>query len=82
MILECVRGCICDSLNADGIEEIYMTDEQRQDVIEHIFKWLKANPDQLNYAMQALIPQFGEYESDGEPCECCGDIVETYTWEI
>ena len=82
MKLDLVTGCICDSLNADGIEEIDMTDEHRQEVIDKICNWMKKNPQELNYVMQELIPCFGEYESDDEPCECCGDYVETYTWKI
>lgn len=82
MILELVKGCVCGSLSADGIEEFEMTDEQRKEVIKKISDWLLENPDQLNYAMQALIPKFGDYECDSEPCELCGDFVETYTWNI
>jgi hypothetical protein len=82
MILKLVRGCVCDSMTADGVEEIDMTPKQRQETIDAIFRWLKKNPDQLNYVMQDLISDFGDYECDDEPCECCGDLVQTYTWEI
>lgn len=80
MKLELVRGCVAGSLNVDGIEEVDMTDEQRQAVLDAIFKHLK--PADLNYVLQDLIETFGEYEFDDQPCECCGDYVETYTWEI
>ena len=86
MRLKKVTGCICDSLTAefDGedIEEINMTPEQRMQVIEKICDWLKKNPDQLNYIMQDMTESFGEYENDGHVCECCGDTVTTWTWEI
>ena len=80
MKLELVTGCICDSLTADGIQEVDMTNEQRQEVINRIAEWL--NPKDLNYLLQALLPQFGEYECDDKPCSCCGDYVEKYTLEI
>lgn len=80
MKLELVRGCVAGSLNVDGVEEVDMTDEQRQAVLDAIFKHL--GPADLNYVLQDLIETFGEYEFDPHPCECCGDCVETYTWEI
>jgi hypothetical protein len=80
MKLELIRGCVCDSLNINDDREIDLTDEQRREVLKKIFKHLK--PEDLNYVLQALIPMFGEYECSEEPCECCGDFVETYTWEI
>lgn len=86
MRLKKVTGCIADSLTAefDGedIEEINMTPEQRMQVIEKIADWMKKNPDQLNYIMQDMTESFGEYENDGHVCECCGDTVTTWTWEI
>lgn len=74
------RGCIAGSLTIDGKEEIHLTDDERQKVLRHIFNHLK--PEDLNYVLQDLVETFGEYESDDEPCETCGDYVETYTWEI
>ena len=86
MKLKKVTGCIADSLTAefDGedIEEIDKTPEQRMQVIEKIADWMKKNPDQLNYIMQDMTESFGEYENDGRVCECCGDTVTTWTWEI
>ena len=57
-----------------------MPDEERQEVLKKIFEHL--NPQDLNNMVQDLIEMFGEYECDDEPCETCGDYVETYTWEI
>ena len=80
MILRMVRGCIHDSLSVDGKEEIKLTDEERKVVLRKVFEHLK--PEDLNYVLQNLVQTFGEYECDDEPCETCGDLVETYTWEI
>ena len=86
MKLKKVTGCICDSLTAefDGeeVEEIDMIPNQRMQVIEKIADWMKKNPDQLNYIMQDMTERFGEYENDGHVCECCGDTVTTWTWNI
>lgn len=82
MILKKISGCVADSLSANNIEEIDMTDEQRQNVIDHICKELKKHPEQLNYVLQELIPIFGDFTSTDKPCECCGDYIDTYTWVI
>ena len=82
MKLKKITGCICDSLTADGVEEIDMTPDQRMTVIDKICDWLKKNPDQLNYVMQDLIETFGDYKVSEEACECCGDHVWTWTWDI
>ena len=81
MVLKLVKGCICDSMTVDDIEEIDLTDEQREKVIETIMKNLK--PEDLNYLLQKTIPLFAQEEHfDDEPCECCGDYVEEYIWTI
>lgn len=80
MTIKMVRGCICDSLSVDGKEEIDMTDEERRVVLKMIFEHFR--PQDLNYVLQDLVETFGNYKCDNEPCETCGDYVETYTWEI
>ena len=80
MKIQMTRGCIANSLTVDGKEEIDLSDNERQEVLRHIFEHLKAQD--LNYVLQDPVETFGEYEPDDEPCETCGDYVETYTWEI
>ena len=73
-----IRGCTAFSLNVDGVEEIDMTHEQRLEVIDAIYEWMKRNADtDLNYILQGLTEYCGEYNCiDPKPCECCGDIVD------
>lgn len=72
-----VTGCTAFSLNVDGKEEINMSDEERLDVIENIYCWLKRHPDDLNVFLQIISKSFGEYNCISDtPCECCGDIVD------
>ena len=80
MTIRMIRGCICGSLSVNGKEEIDMTDEERQVVLKTIFEHFR--PQDLNYVLQDLVERFGEYECDDEPCETCGDYIESYTWEI
>ncbi len=83
MKIELTEGCIAWSLTIDGEEEINLTDEARIKVYQKIFEWLKDKPDQLNTILQRLVPYLAQnYETTDEPCECCGDYVDTYTWEI
>ena len=82
MEMEYTRGCMAWSLTADGTEEVDMTDEQRTAVKKKTCEWIMKEAD-LNEQMQLLIEHYSdEYVSDSEPCECCGDYVETYKRRI
>lgn len=80
MRIQMTRGCVCDALTIDGKDEYELTDEERQKILDCVYKNLK--PEHLNEVLQKLIELFGEYVSDDEPCECCGDYVEQYTWDL
>ena len=80
MLLKMVRGCMADSLTVDGKEEMDLTSGERKEVLKRIFDHL--GPKDLNEVMQVLIERFGDCETDGQPCETCGDYVDTYTWEV
>lgn len=72
MKLELTFGCIANSLNVDGMEEINMTDDQRKEVITHIAEWYKAHPNRLNNLLQYFVETNSEDYDMTEPCECCG----------
>lgn len=77
-----VSGCTKFSLNIDGKEEIDMTDEERMQVIDKIYEWMKRHPELLNNILQDLS-SLGEYNViSNEPCECCGDIVDEYVLDL
>ena len=79
MKLEYVSGCTSSSLTVDGIEEVLMTDEQRRAAWRKICLWMaELDGRDLNCLLQFVIPLFGEYSSSDEPCECCGDWVDTW----
>lgn len=79
MKLELTQGCIAGWLGADGIAEHEMDEQMREKVFEKIFAFLKTQQNGLNHLMQLVLEIYGDYESDGEPCECCGDTVDTWT---
>ena len=84
MIVHNVSGCMAFSLNVDGVEEINMTHEDRIKVIDAIYDWMKRHADEnLNYILQGLTDKCGEYNVIcGEPCECCGDIVDEMVLDL
>ena len=78
-----VKGCTAFSLNVDGKEEINMTDNERLNVIDKIYEWMKNNPQYLNYILQGLTEKCGDYNDiDAVPCESCGDIIYEYVLKI
>jgi hypothetical protein len=81
MKIKLTEGCICNSLEIDGVEEIDLTDEQREKILEKVCKEIK--PKNLNHLLRYLVCEYAqEYHCDSEPCECCGDYVEEYVWTI
>ena len=39
-------------------------------------------PKVFNEVIQVLIERFVACETDDQPCDPCGDFVDTYTWEV
>lgn len=77
--LEYSRGCMANSLSLNGIEEIDLTDDERKQVIHKIFAWYRKHPKELNNLLQYFIESnYNDYQCSEKPCECCGDIIETY----
>ena len=77
--LEYSYGCMANSLSLNGIEEIDLTDSERKHVIHKIFAWYRKHPEELNNLLQYFIESnYTEYKYSDKPCECCGDIIETY----
>jgi hypothetical protein len=83
MDIELTRGCVYGHLTIDDKLEIEMTDEQRREIKKKICEWILNEETSLNTLLRALIDHYHDsYECDSEPCECCGDYVETYKWKL
>lgn len=87
MKIEIVEGCIGDSFEIDGKNILDCTLEELKDALDKVTKYALSIADEskmyaLQEAIRTLTEDFGEYESPDEPCECCGDFIETYTLEI
>lgn len=52
--------------------------------MEKLCLWLaKKDGDGLNNLLQHVLESYGKYQSlSDEPCECCGDWVDSYTLTI
>lgn len=89
MKIELTEGCICDSFEVDG--------KPIMDCNESKLKYLlvlatqkicckEFTPDQKVYAeniLREMVVGFPDtYKCSDEPCECCGDYIDTYTMEI
>lgn len=78
MKLEHTTGCICDSLNIDGVETIDMSKKE----LLHIIQVALEKCDDMSIAQDVialLIDEMGIEECSEEPCEECGDYIITNT---
>lgn len=84
MKLEYVSGCTANSLTVNGTEEIDLTPEQRKEAWKKLCLWLaEKDGSDLNNFLQYILETYGEYKSlSDEPCECCGDWVNSYSLTI
>ena len=78
--IELVEGCIAGSLTFNDEDEYLMTEERRQEVLETVKSCLTTRD--LGHLLKYLATEYGDYESDTEPCECCGDYVSTWTYKF
>lgn len=90
MRIELTQGCICDSFTANDIPMIDMSTDELKDILQRVVKKVVSKTDMdewkksyLQDAIRVLVEDFpDEYESSDEPCDCCGDWVETYYMEV
>lgn len=81
--LSYTTGCMANSLTVDDVEEVHLTPEKRCEVWKRLCCWLaRKDGEQLNKLLRFILQEYGTYTSDDEPCECCGDWVETYELAI
>lgn len=90
MELKIIEGCICDSFTADGKDIDSLSEKELKDILKAaIAKITTTNykDENIIYCLQNTLYEivsrfYDEYESDGKPCECCGDFVETFKMDI
>lgn len=81
MKLEYTYGCVCGSLSVDGVESINMDINDFKAVIH---KLVDREQDMavLQDLFKSCMESQGHFDPSDEPCECCGDFIDTYTLEI
>lgn len=90
MKLELTEGCICDSFTADGKDINSMSGQELKDILKAVVAKItdtKYEDENTVYYLQNILYEivsrfYDEYESADEPCECCGDFIDTYTMTV
>ncbi len=80
MILRYTDGCTCTSLTVDDKETIDMKETELKDVVKKMIDKV----DDIAVLQQVwcrIVESMGEYKDLGH-CECCGDWITEFTWEI
>lgn len=90
MKLELTEGCICDNFTADGKDINSMSGQELKDILKAVVAKITntkyEDENKVSY-LQTILRDivslyYDEYEIDDEPCDCCGDFVETYTMTV
>lgn len=89
MKIELVRGCIADRFDVDGKPMMDMSEDELKDILIRVVKKVvqkKLEPYDrscIEESIRLLVEYFSDtLECSEEPCECCGDWIDTYTMEI
>lgn len=80
MKLEVTEGCIAYSYEVDGKEWIYLTNEERRDILLRIIQ-SQNDFNNCQSVFTSLVQEFGKYEYLGN-CDQCGDCITRHTLEI
>jgi hypothetical protein len=90
MKLKITEGCICDSFTADGKDINSMSGQELKDILKAVVAKITntkyEDENKVSY-LQTILRDivslyYDEYEIDDEPCECCGDFIDTYTMTV
>lgn len=78
------RGCIHDWLGINQKSEVSMTTEERKAYFDEIVEKMRGEDidEWFNPFLQWVCEIFGDYDCTDEPCEQCGDFVESYEVEF
>ena len=77
------RGCICNSLAVNGVEESDLSDESRSIVRRQLLESLKDKEKLISTSdLLEFVVEYGKYDPADKPCECCGDWIENYEIEV
>ena len=83
MKIEITDGCVCAGMDIDGIPISEMSEDQRHEVRKALCEYIMKDEtiSLFELAKFACANADSEY-SYSDPCECCGDCIETWKIEI
>lgn len=88
MKLELTSGCIADDFTLGNEKVCNLSEEKLKEVFAKVSDKIIKTPlvDNKHIELQGILYQMVEsfydtYETS-DPCECCGDYIETYTIDV
>lgn len=84
MKINWTRGCINDNLVINEKKYSDYNDKDKIILRQIILNWLVQKEDVIptKDIIELILEMAGKYECSDEPCECCGDFIDSYEMEI
>lgn len=84
MKIEVIDGCVCTGMYIDGTPISEMSEDQRHEVRKALCEYIMEHEDEIDlFRLGAIVVSIADSEySYSQPCECCGDCIETWKMEI
>lgn len=80
MTINWISGCTNDNLIINGRNYSDYNDKDKIILRQLILNWLVQKEDIISTKdiIRFILEMAGKYECSDEPCECCGDFIESY----
>ena len=77
-------GCTAFDFTANGKSFSDMSEQEHTEMIDYVFAKIKKELKNHTILFEDVVRlfQYEHYESDLEPCDQCGDTVDTTIWNI
>lgn len=84
MKINWIRGCTNDNLIINGRNYSDYNYKDKIILRQLILNWLVQKEDIIptKNIIELILVMAGKYECSDEPCECCGDFIESHEMEI
>lgn len=83
MKIELIDGCVCTGMYIDDTSISEMSEEQRHKVRKVLCEYITEDKTISLFELAKFVCANADSEySYSDPCECCGDCIETWKMEI
>jgi hypothetical protein len=83
MKIEVQDGCVCTGMYIDGTSISEMNEDQRHEVRKALCEYILNHEEFDLFRLGEIVVANADSEySYSQPCECCGDCIETWKMEI